>query len=39
MSSIRTIILGRIKSSTLVDVFAGYDWDRFNAELFVANLS
>lgn len=30
--------LGRIKSSTLVDVFAGYDWQRYNVELFVANL-
>jgi iron complex outermembrane receptor protein len=30
--------LGRIHASTLVDVFAGYDWQRYNVELFVANL-
>ena len=31
-------MLGKIKSSTLVDAFAGYDWDRYNIELFVTNL-
>jgi iron complex outermembrane receptor protein len=31
-------ILGRIHSSTVVDLFAGYDWDRFSAELFVTNV-
>ena len=30
--------LGRIKSATLVDVFAGYDWQRYNIELFATNL-
>ena len=30
--------LGRIKGSTLVDVSAGYDWKKFNVELYVANL-
>ena len=30
--------LGRIKSSTLVDLFAGYDWQRYSFELFVANV-
>jgi outer membrane receptor protein involved in Fe transport len=30
--------LGRIKSSTLVDAFAGYDWNNHSVELFVTNL-
>ena len=30
--------LGRVKSSTLVDAFAGYDWQKYNVELFVTNL-
>jgi outer membrane receptor protein involved in Fe transport len=30
--------LGRIRASTLVDGFVGYDWDRFSAELFVTNI-
>ena len=31
-------IYGRLKESTLIDLFAGYDWDRFNMQLFVTNL-
>jgi outer membrane receptor protein involved in Fe transport len=30
--------LGRIKSSTLVDLYAGYSWRDYNVELFAANL-
>jgi len=30
--------LGRIKGSTLVDVYAGYDWKKYNVELYVSNL-
>jgi iron complex outermembrane receptor protein len=30
--------LGRIKSSTLVDLFAGFDWKRYNVELFASNI-
>jgi outer membrane receptor protein involved in Fe transport len=30
--------LGRIHSSTVVDTFAGLDWPKWNAELFVTNL-
>jgi len=30
--------LGRIKSSTLVDLFAGYSWRDYNFELFAANV-
>jgi outer membrane receptor protein involved in Fe transport len=30
--------LGRVKSSTVVDLFAGLDWPRWNAEVFVTNL-
>ncbi|HEX2803174.1 MAG TPA: TonB-dependent receptor [Sphingomicrobium sp.] len=30
--------LGRIRSSTLVDLFAGFDWANYSAELFVSNL-
>jgi outer membrane receptor protein involved in Fe transport len=30
--------LGRIKSSTLVDLFAGYDWQNYNIELFATNI-
>jgi outer membrane receptor protein involved in Fe transport len=29
--------LGRIHSSTLVDLFVGYDWSKYSAELFVTN--
>jgi outer membrane receptor protein involved in Fe transport len=30
--------LGRLRSSTIVDLFAGYDWDKYSAELFVTNI-
>jgi iron complex outermembrane recepter protein len=30
--------LGRIKSSTVVDLFAGFDWQRYNVELFATNI-
>ena len=30
--------IGRIRSSTLVDLFAGYDWDKYSVELFAKNL-
>ena len=30
--------VGRIRSSTLVDLFAGYDWDKYSVELFAKNL-
>ena len=30
--------LGRIKSSTLVDLFAGYDWQKYNLQLFATNI-
>jgi outer membrane receptor protein involved in Fe transport len=30
--------LGRIKSSTIVDLFAGYGWRKYNVQLFVTNL-
>ena len=30
--------LGKIKSSTVVDVFAGLDWPRWNIEAYVTNL-
>ena len=30
--------VGRIKSSTLVDLFAGYDWNKMSIELFATNL-
>ena len=31
-------VLGRVESSTLVDLFAGYDWSKYNIELFATNL-
>ena len=31
-------LLGRIKSSTLVDLFAGYDWGKYSIELFGTNI-
>lgn len=31
-------ITGKIKASTLVDLFFGYDWDRYSAELFATNV-
>ncbi len=30
--------LGRIKSSTVVDLFTGYDWGRYSFELFGSNI-
>ena len=30
--------LGRLKSSTLVDLFLGYDWRNYSAELFATNV-
>jgi outer membrane receptor protein involved in Fe transport len=30
--------LGRLHAFTLVDLFAGYDWNRYSAELFVTNV-
>jgi outer membrane receptor protein involved in Fe transport len=29
---------GRIKSSTLVDLYVGYDWSKYNLELFATNV-
>jgi iron complex outermembrane receptor protein len=31
-------ITGKIKASTLVDLFLGYDWSRYSAELFATNV-
>ena len=31
-------LLGKLKSSTLVDLFVGYDWGKFNLELFGSNV-
>jgi outer membrane receptor protein involved in Fe transport len=31
-------LIGKIKSSTLVDLFLGYDWGKFNVELFGSNI-
>lgn len=31
-------LIGKIKSSTLVDLFVGYDWGKFNVELFGSNI-
>ena len=30
--------LGRLHAFAVVDLFAGYEWDRYSAELFVSNL-
>lgn len=30
--------IGKIRSSTVVDLFLGYDWGRYSAELFATNL-
>jgi len=30
--------LGRIKSSTLVNLFAGFDWSRYSVELYASNI-
>jgi outer membrane receptor protein involved in Fe transport len=30
--------LGKLHASTLVDLFAGYDWGRYNFELFGSNI-
>ena len=30
--------LGKIRASTLVDLFFGYDWSRYSAELFATNI-
>ncbi len=31
-------LLGNIKSSTTLDLFMGYDWGRYSAELFATNV-
>lgn len=31
-------LIGKIKASTVVDLFAGYDWGNYNFELFAANV-
>jgi outer membrane receptor protein involved in Fe transport len=31
-------ILGKLHSSTLVDLFLGYDWGKYSAELFATNV-
>jgi outer membrane receptor protein involved in Fe transport len=31
-------LIGKIKSSTTVDLFAGYDWGNYNVELFGTNI-
>jgi outer membrane receptor protein involved in Fe transport len=31
-------VTGKLKSSTLVDLFAGYDWGKYSFELFAANV-
>ena len=31
-------VLGRLHSSTLVDLFLGYDWSNYTAELFLTNV-
>jgi outer membrane receptor protein involved in Fe transport len=31
-------MIGKIPSSTLVDLFFGYDWSRYSAELFATNI-
>ena len=30
--------LGRLRSSTLIDTFLGYDWQNYSVELFATNL-
>lgn len=31
-------VIGKIRASTLVDLFFGYDWSRYSAELFATNV-
>jgi len=31
-------LIGKIKASTVVDLFAGYDWGKYSVELFGANI-
>ena len=31
-------VTGKLKASTLVDLFAGYDWGKYNLELFGTNI-
>ena len=31
-------LIGAIRGSTLVDLFLGYDWSRYNAEIFATNV-
>jgi outer membrane receptor protein involved in Fe transport len=31
-------VLGRLKSSTLIDLFAGYDWGKYSVELYSTNI-
>jgi outer membrane receptor protein involved in Fe transport len=34
----QAVLIGRIKSSTLVDLFAGYEWGKYSVELFGSNI-
>ena len=31
-------VVGRLKASTLVDLFAGYDWGKYSMEVFGTNI-
>jgi outer membrane receptor protein involved in Fe transport len=38
LDPVQNALIGRIKSSTLVDLFAGYDWGNYSLELFGSNI-
>ena len=38
LDPVQNALLGKLKSSTLVDLFVGYDWGKFNVELFGSNV-
>jgi len=38
LDPVQNAMLGKLKSSTLIDLFVGYDWGKFNVELFGSNI-
>jgi iron complex outermembrane receptor protein len=38
LDPVQNAMLGKLKSSTLVDLAAGYDWGKFDVELFGSNI-
>jgi outer membrane receptor protein involved in Fe transport len=38
LNPVQNALIGNIRGSTLVDLFLGYDWGKYSAELFATNV-